>query len=115
MNINPLVESALSGLTRSGKAVPHGPRPHKGDEDAYITYYTYLDQSEFFSDDSPEYGITYGAVDIFCRGNFKALLVDVKARLRSAGFSVVIGPEQYESDTKYNRVSIDISIEDLEA
>lgn len=115
MNINPLLESALFGLTRNGHFVPHGPRPHAGDDDVYVTYYTYLDQPESFSDDSPEYGVTYGTVDIFCRGNFKSLLADVKARLRGAGFSVTIGPELYESDTKYNHVSIDINIEDLEA
>ena len=116
MNINPLVENALAGLTYSGKLVPVSPivNKEKVKPPVYITYYTYLDQDEFFADDEPQGGNTYGTVDIYCKGNYKTLLSDVKTRLRAAGFGTTTGPEQYEKDTELFHVSLDFNIENTE-
>jgi hypothetical protein len=117
MNINPIVLTALSGLMYGGKTVPVDPIVNKSDPkpDTYITFNNYLDQDEYFSDDEPDGGNTYGTVDIFCKGNYKSLLADVKNRLRTAGFRTSTGPEQYEKDTGYYHVSLDINIENMEA
>lgn len=109
MNINPLVLSALSGLTFGGKIVSITPLAYTGTDTVYITFYTYLDQDESFADDEPQTGGTYGTVDIFCKGNYKSLLADAKTRLKSAGFTIQsIGPEQYEKDTELNHIPINI-------
>ena len=114
MNVNPLIESALSGLMYNGKIVPVDFLTHEGRTDAHITYYTYSDQDMVFGDDEPELGETSGTLDIFCRGDFKPLLSACKSRLRAAGFSTETGPEQYEDDTGWNHVSLNFNIDDLE-
>ncbi|MDU7339042.1 MAG: hypothetical protein E7L17_13115 [Clostridium sp.] len=116
MNINPIIESALSGLFHNSKAVNIAPlvldTAKKGE--CYCTYYTYLDQDEYFADDEPVGGNTYGTVDVFCKGNYKSLIKEIKQRLQHVGFRVKIGPEQYEQDTKFYHVSINVNIENTE-
>lgn len=109
MNVNPLIEKCLEGLTYKGEEVPVSPIVKAKDADAYITYYTYLDQPADYADDEPQSEETSATVDIWCRGDFKPLLAEVKNRLRAASFSIQgIGPEQYESKTMIYHVPIDI-------
>ena len=68
-----------------------------------------------YADDEPQCEETSATVDVWCRGDFKLLLREVKNRLRAAGFSIQgIGPEQYESSTKTYHVPIDIYIEGMD-
>ena len=115
MNINPIIESALSGLTLNAKSVPVYPIvcTDATKPSTYITYYTMLEKNNAYADDEEVETDTTGTVDIFCKGNYKSLLADVKARLKIAGFTISSsGPEQYESDTGYYHVPIDIYMED---
>lgn len=117
MNINPLIISALDGLTFGGKAVSVTPIVYTGVDTTYIIFSTYLDTDEAFADDGPIGGNSYGTVDIFCKmlGNYKGLVESVKTKLRAAGFNTSTGPERYEKDTTFYHVSIDINIENMEA
>jgi hypothetical protein len=113
VNINPLVLSALSGITLGGKAVPVSPIVYTGAETTYITFYTLLDKDETYADDDAVQGSTTATIDIFSKGNYKPLLFDVKTRLKSAGFTITgIGPEIYEKDTGYYHVPVDVYLED---
>ena len=117
MNINPIIESALSGLQHNGKAVNIAPlvldATKKGD--CYCTYYTYLDRDEAFADDEPQDSVTYGTVDLFCKGNHKTTIREIKTRLRAAGLMLGdVGPELYEDDTRYTHIPINFYIEDTE-
>jgi hypothetical protein len=116
MNINPLVESALSGLMYCGKPVPVDFITHEGKAAAHITYYTYGEGDEYYADDEPEGGNIYGTVDVFCKmsGDYEELIETVKARLRAAGFRASKGPEQYEKDADLYHASIDFNIENTE-
>ena len=114
MNINPLIESALSGLTFGGKTVFYAPLviPDNKKGKAYCTYYTYLEHDVVYADDEPQEAETFGTVDIFCKGDYKSLLQDVKGRLCSAGFIIGdVGPELYENDTGYYHVPVNIYME----
>lgn len=115
MNINPLIETALSDLKLNAKAVPVYPIvcTDKTKPTTYITYYTVLEKDGAYGDDDAVETDTTATVDIFCKGDFKSLLADVKARLKTAGFTISsVGPEQYETDTGYYHVPVDIYMED---
>lgn len=116
MNINPIIESAFAGLTYNNKPVPIYPIVYPLDDKpaAYITYATILEKDGEYADDEPiETDIT-ATVDVFCSGNYKSLLADIKARLKLAGFTITgIGPEQYEPNTGLYHVTIDVYMEDF--
>lgn len=115
MNINPIVIVALSGITSEGKAVPVEPLVYTGPETTYITFYTILEKDETYADDDAVQSSTTGTLDIYCKGNYKALLADVVSRLKGVGFTITgIGPEMYERDTGYNHVPIDFYMEDAD-
>ena len=87
MNISPIIETALSGLKLNAKIVPvyliactDITKPT-----TYVTYYTVLEKDGAYADDEEVETDTTGTVDIFCKGNFKSLLADVKARLKNGG------------------------------
>ena len=82
MNINPIIESALSGLTLNAKSVPVYPIvcTDATKPSTYITYYTVLEKDGAYGDADAVEADTTGTVDIFCKGNFKSLLEDVKYR-----------------------------------
>lgn len=108
MNINPLIISALDGI-----GCPVSPIKHNGAEDTYIVFYTYSETPELFADDEAIGETTYGTVNIYSKGNFKALAKEVKSRLKQAGFVVRgSGPEGYELDTGYYSYPIEICIEE---
>ena len=113
MNINPLVLSALSGMTFGGKPVSVTPIVYTGAETTYITFYTLLDKDEAYADDEAVQAATTATIDIFSKGNYKTLLDDVKTRLKAAGFTIQSsGPEMYEQDTGYYHVPVDAYLED---
>ena len=115
MNINPLVLSALSGVTLGGKTVPVTPIVYTGAETTYITFYTLLDKDEAYADDEAVQAATTATIDIFSKGNYKTLLADVKTRLKAAGFTIQgSGPEIYEKDTGFYHVPVDVYLEEFD-
>ena len=113
MNINPLVLSALFGMTFGGKPVSVTPIVYNGTDTTYITFYTLLDKDEAYADDEAVQAATTATIDIFSKGNYKSLLADVKTRLKAAGFTIQSsGPEIYESDTGFYHVPVDVYLED---
>lgn len=110
MNVNPLIESALAGIS-----CPVSPIRYAGKADTYITYYTTLEEDEEFADDVVISAGTEATIDVFSKGNFKSLVKEVKKRLKQAGFSILpSGLERFEPDTGYYHIVIEIYIEGLE-
>ena len=109
-----LIESALSGMTYKGVAVPVAHLKYGKTAKTYLVDYTYLDQDEYFADDDPQDGGTYSTVDIYSndRDAMATLYPDIKSRLRAAGFSIIqAGPELHEDDTGMNHWPINIYYE----
>jgi|GEM_PF-3186881 hypothetical protein len=114
MTINDTIETALANITYSEKAVPVAHLHYSGTEKTYLQYYTYLDQDEFFADDTPQDGNMYCTVDIYSnkRDALMALLPTIKSHLRTADFSTIsAGPELYENDSKMYHLPINFSYE----
>lgn len=110
MNVNPLIENALSNI-----GCPVSPIRYRGKSDTYITYYTTLESDEIFADDIAVGAGTEVTVDVYSKGNFKSLVKEVRKRLKRAGFSILpSGLELFEPETGYYHVVIEIYIEGLE-
>ena len=110
MNINPLIENALSDI-----GCPVSPIRFTGKNGTYITYYTTSEADEIFADDEAIGGGTNATVDVYSKGNFKSLVKEVKKKLKQAGFSILpSGLELFEPETGYYHVVIEIYIEGLE-
>lgn len=110
-NVNPIIESVLSGMMYRGKAVPLSHLVRKGFTITHITYQTIDESTSGNADDEPTEGETTAVVDVFVEmlGNYKAFAYSVRDRLKSEGFTIIgFGPEQYESDTNLYHVPIDI-------
>lgn len=113
MDINPLVLSALSEMTFEGRPVPVTPILYTGADTPYITFYTLLDKDEVYADDEAILGGVTATIDIFSKSDYKALLAEVKKRLKSAGFTVQSsGPEIYEPNTALYHVPVNVYIEE---
>jgi hypothetical protein len=105
------IETALTGITYGGAAVPIAHLKYAGKAKTYLVDYAYLDQDEFFADGEPQDGGTYSTVDIYSkdRDAMATLYPDIKSRLRAAGFSIIsAGPELHEDDTGMNHWPINI-------
>ena len=102
MNINPLIEKAFEEYK-----VPIQYMTYDGKSDSYLTYYTWHDKGESFSDDDTEIDVAYGTIDIFSKSNFKKILEEVKEILKKNNFTVTdIASETYEEDTKLYHVPV---------
>lgn len=112
MNINPTIETAFSDFMVDGKAIPIAFLSYTGDDDVYLTYYTWQERSENFFDDEYHTEIAYGTIDIFSKQNFKNILRKVKKILKENNFTWTDnGPETYERDTGYYHVPVNFFAE----
>ncbi len=102
MNINPVVEKAFKNYT-----VPIEYMKYTGQADSYLTYYTWKELPESFSDNETDIEVAYGTIDIFSKNNFKTILKEVKKILKDNGFTVTdVDNESYEEDTKFYHVPV---------
>lgn len=80
---------------------------YTGQAETYLTYYTWYEKPDNFSDDEHKNEIVYLTVDIFSNKNFKGAIKKLKKTLKQNGFIWEdTAPEQYESDTGYYHVPV---------
>ena len=102
MNINPIIERIFANYN-----VPISYMKYTGKSNSYLTYYTWKELPDDFSDDDNDIEIAYGTIDIFSKGNFKEIITDVKRILKDNGFLVTdVGSEMYEEDTQFYHVPV---------
>lgn len=102
-----MIETAFENLVIDSKKIPISFLNYKGKSDTYLTYYTWFDEPDNFYDDEHHREIAYGTIDIFSKKNFKAILKQVKNRLKQNGFTWTDnGPEDYEIETGYYHVPV---------
>jgi len=111
MNINPLIEAAFENFTVDGEQIPIEYMNYNGSASTYLTYYTWSEVPELWSDNDYHTDTTWATIDIWSPNNFKNILAQVKLVLKNNGFTWTdTGAETYETDTKYFHVSVNFYI-----
>lgn len=95
MNINKLVINALKPLN-----VPVAFQIYNGNEQTYITFFTYLEQGEDYSDDLEEYTGYYVQVDLWSKGNLEKIKNEVVKLLTKNNFIKRTINDLFEPDTQ---------------
>lgn len=73
---------------------------YTGDEDTYIRFFEYDNESGLEADDEEQYSVHYVHLDIFSPWNYQDLVKKVKQKMKQAGFVKNAETEMYEEDTK---------------
>lgn len=112
MNVNPLIESALSSFN-----IPVCPDVLKTDDPLYkpggdYVVYNYADERPAFNaDDTDTLDETTVQVHYFTKGNPIPNKKAIRKALRSAGFLIQSTSQLYENDTGYYHVVVYAAIE----
>ncbi|WP_026673615.1 hypothetical protein [Alkalihalobacterium bogoriense] len=100
MSINLDVLTALSDLN-----IPVTFQTYSGKADTYITFFTYLDKPELHGDDKEFTTGQYIQIDVWSKGDYNQLVIDVHNRLKEVGFRKLNFYDLYEKDIKvYHKV-----------
>lgn len=102
MNINPLIQSALSPL---GLSIT--PNVYEGTADSYVIFNYSDERPALRADDEDLYDETSVQVHFYTRGNPQPNKKAIRRLLRAAGFTIQNTAEFYESDTKYTHVVVE--------
>ncbi len=87
--------------TLSPLKIPVSFQHYVGDEDTYITYFGYLEQTELSCDDEEKAIGHYIQVNIYSRKSYSKLEKEVKKLMKAAGFiRKPSGFEYFEPETK---------------
>jgi len=112
MNINPIIEQAFDDFKVDDLLIPIATIKYTGNASTYLTYYTWLNQPEGFSDDKPFILGTYGTIDVYSKDNFKKIVKEVVKKLEEIGFTWTGNDaEIYEENTGLFHVPINFYIE----
>lgn len=110
MNINPIIEKIFKNFTVDGKQIPISYMRYSGKGTAYLTYYTWHEKPNLFSDDDYHAEEISGTIDIFSKGNFKNILEAVKKKLKENNLIWTDnGAETFEEDSGFFHVPINFS------
>ena len=100
MSINKEVLSALKDIQ-----VPVRFQTYTGNEETYITFFTYLDRPEQHADDGEIVTGYYVQIDIWSKGDYTNLSKEVHQSMLAANFTKLNFYDLYESDTRvYHKV-----------
>ena len=100
MSLNSLIISTLSPTN-----VPIVFQVYSGRETTYITFFEYNEMGISFAEDEEQTERRSIQVDIWSKGNYTALVKQVRKLMKDAGFTRNSGGEFYEEDTKiYHKV-----------
>jgi hypothetical protein len=106
MNVNSIVISALTSLN-----LPVTPNANLDGDKEYITFNYVRESTSLTADDTDLYDTTIIQVHYFTKGNPQQKKKDIRRLLRIAGFAIHETVEIYETDTKFNHVVIECSID----
>jgi hypothetical protein len=88
---------------------------YHGNEGTYITFQRISGQDEAYADDEAGAKEYYYRADVFSKTDYTALVTDIEAALKSAGFyGVDDGSETYETDTSFFHMPINFRFMDME-
>lgn len=93
--MNKLIIDTLKPLN-----IPVGFQTYTGTATTYITFFEYLEKGEQFADDEEAETGHYIQVDVWSKGNYKAVVKQAKELLKQVGFMRKTENGFYESDTK---------------
>ena len=93
--INQLIISALAPL-----GVPVSNLKYSGTATTYITFFCYNEQGEAWAENKEIATGFYMQVDVWSKGDFTAIVEQVKTLLESAGLARKYATEMYENDTQ---------------
>ena len=100
MSVNGEVIAALNGI-----GAPVQFQHYSGDDDPYITFFTYLDKPEQHADDRETITGYYVQVDIWSKGDYTVLVKTVHQRMIDVGYRKQNFYDLYEEDLKiYHKV-----------
>lgn len=100
MSINKEVISALKDLN-----IPVSFQTYSGKEETYITFFTYLDKPELYSDDKEAATGFYIQIDIWSKSDYTEIAKEVHQSMLTEGFTKLNFYDLYEEDTKtYHKV-----------
>lgn len=107
MNINPKIEEIFADFEVDGKRISIAFMQYFGNDDVYLTYYTWLEKPDLFADNEEHTEVAYGTIDIWSKENFKNILESVKQKLKQNNFIWTDnGPETYEPETGFFHVPV---------
>lgn len=95
MSINSLIIDTLKPL-----GIPVEFQTYDGEETTYITFFTYLEQGEDYSDDLEENTGYYIQIDLWSEGNLSRLKKETVKLLTKNNFIKRTINDLYEPDTK---------------
>jgi hypothetical protein len=107
MSLNCIIQSALNTtgvLIRFQSLIKEDGKP-----DTYILFREYNQNGALFADNEEQETAHYIQLDLFSKGNYLALVKQVKQALKEVGFSRTFETEYYEDDTKYYHKVIRLS------
>ena len=110
MNVNQIIENALSGFV-DGNIWPLC-CPYDSPPDCYVVYNSELDVPGIHADDTDQEWIQYMQIHLYVRGNFISLRKEIRETLRNAGFTMTGIETFYEKDTGYNHLCFECWIEE---
>lgn len=94
MNINKLILDTLNPLN-----VPASFQKYTGVATTYITFFSYLNQSESFANNIETSIGNYVQIDIWSKDDYTDIVTNVKLALAQAGFRKSYETEMFENET----------------
>lgn len=111
MNINPIIEKIFTDFKVNQKLIPISFMQYFGSENEYLTYYTWSEKPELFSDNTYNAEVCYGTIDVWSKENFKELLEAVKQKLKQNNFIWTDNAaEIYEPQTGFFHVPVNFYV-----
>jgi hypothetical protein len=110
MNVNQIIENALSGFV--DRNIWPLCCPDDSPPDCYIVYNPELDIPGYHADDMDWDWAQYMQIHLYTKGNYMALRSEIRKALRNAGFIMTGIETLYEKDTGYNHLCFECWIEE---
>lgn len=96
--------SVLSSLN-----IPFCHPPYTGDAESFLVYYLENDARSGWASGQAWQNETTVSIEVFSRGPYESIVADAMSLLRAAGCSVACIAEDYETETGYHHVTLDVS------
>lgn len=95
MSLNKLIIDTLKPI-----GVPVSFQTYSGTATTYITFFEYNQFSALNADDEEQHTAHFMQVDVWSKGDYTAIVQQVKQLMKQAGFRRTFETELYEPDTK---------------